>query len=310
MSLLSKLQESREKNLQGLQTKLSPNKNVDARFWKLKADKDLKGEAKIRFIPFIDANTGNTTAFVDLMEHYIKNQVGGIKQFHCLKKRGENCPVCAYGYSTYKQGKTNGDKALEKLGNESNKREAFISNIYVVDDKTNPENNGKVFLYRYSSQIAKKIESLLAPSIEDVESVNPWDVFANTDFWVKSFAKKLSETQSIPDYSESQFVTTSCFKKMDEDSIEAILTSAYSLEEFNIPSDITYDSTKEELDKHLNASQSGYGESHQSTPNQSEQVYKTPNSTQVADNFDSVVNGTVSDSEDDEIDLDSLLNQF
>ena len=46
-----------------------------------------------------------------------------------------------------------GDQAKKDLVSQRYKRKkSYVSNILVIDDPANPENNGKVFLYRYGHQ--------------------------------------------------------------------------------------------------------------------------------------------------------------
>ena len=42
----------------------------------------------------------------------------------------------------------------------------YVSNIYVVTDPNNPENNGKVFRFQYGKKIHDKILKMMNPDLE------------------------------------------------------------------------------------------------------------------------------------------------
>ncbi len=53
----------------------------------------------------------------------------------------------------------------------------YVSNILVVNDPKHPENNGKVFLFRYGFTIAQKIKDMTDPPEEfAMFSIDPWDM--------------------------------------------------------------------------------------------------------------------------------------
>ena len=58
-------------------------------------------------------------------------------------------------------------------------------NIYVVSDPSNPENEGKVFLYGYGAKIFEKIMDSMQPKFQDESPVNPFDMWKGANFKMK-----------------------------------------------------------------------------------------------------------------------------
>jgi len=87
----------------------------------------------------------------------------------------------------------------------------YYSNIYVVKDSANPENEGKVFLYRYGKKIFDKVMETMQPAFEDETPVNPFD------FWEgANFKLKLRKVDGYWNYDKSEFTAPSNFKSYDE----------------------------------------------------------------------------------------------
>ena len=60
------------------------------------------------------------------------------------------------------------------LENEKEKL-SYYANILVVSDPKHPENEGKVFLYKFGKKIFDKITETMQPAFEDVMAINPFD---------------------------------------------------------------------------------------------------------------------------------------
>ena len=119
---------------------------------------------------------------------------------------------------------------------------SFISNIYVVKDPTNPENDGKVFRFRYGKKIWDKINDMAKPQFEDEEAV---DVF---DFWEgANFRLKIRNFEGYRNYDKSEFDRPSALLDDDEE-MEKIWKQQYSLQELIDPSNFkSYDELKARL---------------------------------------------------------------
>ena len=56
---------------------------------------------------------------------------------------------------------------IKMLFVEQKRKLSYYANIYVVQDKANPENEGKVFLYKFGKKIFDKIMEAMQPEYED-----------------------------------------------------------------------------------------------------------------------------------------------
>src|SRR5262245_53156697 len=101
----------------------------------------------------------------------------------------------------------------------------FISNICIIKDPQTPENEGKVFLFRYGKKIYDKLNDQMNPPGGD-DRINPFD------FWNgANFKMKMRTVEGYRNYDMSSFDTPSPLAKRDEE-IEAIWKREYALQPF------------------------------------------------------------------------------
>jgi hypothetical protein len=92
-----------------------------------------------------------------------------------------------------------------------------------VQDKANPQNEGKVFLYKFGKKIFDKIMEAMQPEFEDETPINPFD------FWQgANFKLKIKKVQGYWNYDSSEFDRTAPLLD-DDDALEAIWKKEYSL---------------------------------------------------------------------------------
>jgi hypothetical protein len=121
-----------------------------------------------------------------------------------------------------------------------------MSNIYVIKDPGNPDNEGKVFLYSYGKKIFDKLNDLMRPQFEDETPVNPFDFWGGANFKLK-----YRTVDGYGNYDKSEFDSPSPLSD-DDSKMESIYKQCHSLEEFVAPSAFkTYDQLKDRLDKVL-----------------------------------------------------------
>jgi hypothetical protein len=114
-----------------------------------------------------------------------------------------------------------------------------------VSDKAHPENEGKVFLYKFGKKIFDKISAAMQPEFEDETPIDPFD------FWQgANFKLKITKKDGYWNYDKSEFESPSVLGDFDDDVLEAIWKKANALTEFtNSESMKTY----EQLDTRLKA---------------------------------------------------------
>ena len=127
---------------------------------------------------------------------------------------------------------------------------SYYSNVYVVKDQLNPDNEGKVFLYKYGKKIHDKIVSSMQPQFEDEEPINPFDMWQGADFRIK-----IQTIGGYWNYDKSDFAPPATLGGFDDEKLESIWKSQYSLKEFTDPSAFkSYEKLEERLNLVLNKS--------------------------------------------------------
>ena len=207
----------------------------DDRLWKPEVDKAGNGYAVIRFLPAPD---GEDMPFVKLYTHAFKGP-GGWYIENSLTTLGQKDPVSEYNSMLWNSGiESNKDKARKQK-----RRLSFISNIYVVKDPSNPDNEGKVFLYKYGKKIFDKLNEAMNPQFEDESPVNPFDLWEGADFKLK-----IRNVEGYRNYDKSELDVSAPLFDEDEE-LEAVWKSQHSLVEFTNPTNFK---TYEELQTKLN----------------------------------------------------------
>ena len=232
---LSKLQGELNK-LNTPQTK----ENDDDRFWQPEVDKAGNGYAVIRFLP---APEGEDVPFVRIWDHGFKGPGGWFIE-KSLTTLGQQCPVSEYNSELWNSG-TEADKTFVRQN--TKRRLYFLSNIYIVKDPANPQNEGQIKLYRYGKKIFDKINEAMNPAFEDEQAINPFDFWQGADFKLK-----IRKVEGYRNYDKSEFDAQSTLGGLDDDELEGIWNQENSLQEFLDPKHFkSYDELKAKLHKAL-----------------------------------------------------------
>ena len=209
---------------------------VDERLWKPTMDKTGNGYAVIRFLP---APKGEDLPWVKLWNHAFQGPTGQWYIENSLTTLGNNDPVSEYNSKLW----NSGIESDKEIARRQKRKLSYYSNIYVVSDTANPQNEGKVFLYRYGKKIFDKVMEAMQPPFPDTDPINPFD------FWEgANFKLKLRKVDGYWNYDLSSFDGSTKLLD-DEDELENVWGSQYSLSEFTAPSNFkTYDELKTRLD--------------------------------------------------------------
>ena len=188
----------------------------DDRLWKPEMDKTGNGYAVIRFLPAPD---GEDLPWVKLYSHAFQGP-GGWYIENSLTTTGGKDPVSEYNRELWNSG-IDADKDTVR---KQKRKLSFYANIYVVQDKANPQNEGKVFLYKFGKKIFDKIMEAMQPEYEDETAINPFD------FWQgANFKLKLKKVAGYWNYDSSEFAAPSPLLD-DDDALEALWKKQYSLQ--------------------------------------------------------------------------------
>lgn len=154
------------------------------------------GSAILRFLP---ATKDDELPFVTVYSHGFKGPTGKWLIDNCPTTIEKECPVCQANSELY--AKMSKDDA-RKHG--MNRRKNFISRVRVVEDKKNPENEGKVFLFKYGTKVFDKVAEALSPVDEDDTKFNVFNTDGEEGSW-PVFKYKIRKVDGQTNYDKSSF---------------------------------------------------------------------------------------------------------
>jgi len=208
----------------------------DDRLWKPAMDKSGVGSAVIRFLP---APEGSDLPWAQVWSHAFQGP-GGWLIDNCLTTLGQQCPVCEKNRVLW----NSGSDADKEEARKQKRKLSYYANIYVVRDPANPDNEGRVFLYKFGKKIFDKIMAAMQPEFDDEQPINPFD------FWEgANFKLKLKKVAGYWNYDASEFASSSPLLDGDDDKLETLYKGLYDLNAFVDPKEFkSYDDLKKRLD--------------------------------------------------------------
>ena len=227
-----------EKLNQSIEKINNPKNNFsreDERFWKAELDKSGSGYAVIRFLP---SPENEDMPYVRIFNHGFQGP-GGWYIENSLTTIGQKDPLADYNSTLC----NSGIEANKEIARKQKRRLTYFSNIYVVEDKANPQNEGKVFLFRYGKKIFDMISSMANPEFEEETQVDVFNLWDGANFKLK-----IRKLDGYSNYDKSEFVTAAPLFE-DDDKLEAVWKQQHSLEEFVNESNFkSFDELKSRLD--------------------------------------------------------------
>ena len=219
-------------------TKSSTEGGADERLWKPELDASGNGYAVLRFLP---APEGEALPWAKVYSHAFQGP-GGWLIDNCLTTNGDKCPVCAHNNGLWNSG-VESDKEIAR---KQKRKLSYYSNIYVVKDPKHPDNEGKVFLYKFGKKIHDKILAAMQPEFQDETPVNVFD------FWEgANFKLKIKTVAGYWNYDSAEFDSPSALSA-DDDELETIYSQQHSLEAFTNASEFkSYDALEDRLNNVL-----------------------------------------------------------
>lgn len=214
----------------------------DTRIWAPTRDKVGNGFAIIRFLPHAPSDGEDGVPFVRQFSHSFEGP-GGWLIDRCPTTLGQPCPVCDSNTELWE---TN-QEAEQAIARKRKRKLEYVSNIYVVSDPAKPDNQGKVFLFKYGAKIFTKLQEKISPQFEGEKGMNPFDLWEGANFKLK-----VKKVEGYPNYDSSEFEFPTAFLNGDEDAINEIWNKEYSLQSLLDPKTIkSYDEIAERLAKVL-----------------------------------------------------------
>ncbi len=154
---------------------------------------------------------------------------------------GDKDPIAETRYSLSKHGT---DEEKEKASKVL-RRENWLANVYVVNDPSNPDNNGQVKMLRFGKQIHKIVMEAVEGDDSDEFGARIFDLSENGC----NFKVKAERQGEYPTYVSSRFASPSKLKGLTKDEAEDLYAKGEDLESvFPVKS---YDDLKKVLDEHF-----------------------------------------------------------
>ena len=204
----------------------------DDRFWRPELDKSGNGYAEIRFLPPIE---GEDLPLAKLYSHAFQGP-GGWYIENSLTTMNKKDPVSEMNSQLWNSG-LDSDKDLART---RRRKLNYISNVYVVSDPANPQNEGKIFLFKYGKKIFDKIQEAMHPEFADEQAINPFSIGNGANFKLK-----IRKVAGFVNYDKSHFDAPSDMSEVD-------FPDGYALTEFTDEANFkTYEELKTRLDEVL-----------------------------------------------------------
>jgi gp32 DNA binding protein like len=218
----------------------SAQKDTDDRLWYPNVDKAGNGYAVVRFLPARGEN--EDVPFVRIYSHGFQGPSGSWYIENSLTTIGKQDPVSEYNSNLW----NSGIEANKEIARKQKRKLTFISNVYVITDQQNPENEGKVFLFKYGKKIFDKLKEAMEPEFSDEEPMNPFDMWNGASFKIK-----IRNIEGYRNYDKSEFGKVEPLFA-DDSKIEEVFNQCHPLKPFIAPDQFkSYDVLKEKLNRVL-----------------------------------------------------------
>ena len=196
----------------------------------------------IRLIP--NVNAIDDTFFHHYVNQWTSKKDGSFVSAISLKSFNERDPITEARWKLYKEWKdTNPDKD-EKFENPIKEREQWYVNIYVIDDPSNPENNGKIKILAMGPQLKGIVDEAMTGESSDEFGAAIFDLSKDgCDFKIKADEQGIYTT-----YIKSRFSTKTSLD-LSEEEIDEIYENVHDLKQVHIVR--TFDELQKLLDDHF-----------------------------------------------------------
>ena len=208
----------------------------DDRFWKPEVDKAGNGYAVLRFLP---APEGEDLPWVRYWDHGFKGPTGRWYIENSLTSIGQQDPVSEANSALWNSGREEDKETVRQR----KRRLHYVTNVMIVSDPANPQNEGKVFLYKFGKKIFDKLMDVMQPAFQDEDPVNPFDFWEGADFKLK-----IRNVEGYRNYDKSEFASPSALHDGDDAKLEGVYNQLHSLQDFVDPKNYkSYDELKRKL---------------------------------------------------------------
>lgn len=214
--------------------------NKDDRLWKMTEDKAENASAIIRFLPYGGDDDLNWAKILSYGFH----NANKTKYYIHNSPRTFDEPDPVYELN----GKLMDIGTPEATAKRNNQKltTSYYSNILVISDPLAPHNEGKIFLFKYGTRIFEMLQAVLVgdPLFPTADKIDAFDPFIGANFRLRRY----KASSGFASYDKSSFESPSEMCNGDDDKIEALLKSVYSIPDLL---DRKNFESYEELSRHL-----------------------------------------------------------
>ena len=205
------------KAVEALNTSTESNDKSE-NYWRPAVDKAGNGMAIFRFLPAPPVDGDEALPWVKNFSHGFQGP-GGWLIDNCLTTKNLECPVCQHNSELW----NSGIEANKEIVRKQKRKLNYIANVYIISDPKNPENEGKVKLFKFGKKIFEKITEAMNPQFADEKAINPFHLWEGANFKLK-----IRKVDGYQNYDKSEFDTPGPL--MDDDKkLEEIWKSEFSL---------------------------------------------------------------------------------
>lgn len=223
-------------------TKTNEGKSDDGDFFKLEKDKAGNASAVIRFLP---KHPDDELPWVTVYSHAFQGPSGRWFIENSRTTINEADPISEANRALW----ATGNEKDKELARKQKRKTNYITNVLVISDPKNPDNEGKVMRFKFGKKIYEKIMDKAKPTFEDEKPVNVFDAFDGAEFKLR-----MRQVDGYPNYDTSIFSEPKPIADSDEE-IVAVVNQMKSLKEFVDPKNFkSYDELKRKFDTVMNGS--------------------------------------------------------
>jgi hypothetical protein len=196
----------------------------DDRVWYPAVDAAGNGVSIVRFLP---PPPNEDEAYVTTWSHFFKGPTGRWYNELSLTTIGQPDPMSEYNNKLWESG----IEANKKQASSQKRKKNFYTNVYVINDSLNPENNGKVKIFKFGPTIFDFIKNKMVPEFEDQEPLPVFDFWKGANFRIRI----RKDEHGYRKYDRSEFDMPKPLLDGDEEKLEEIWNSQHSLAQFKDP---------------------------------------------------------------------------
>jgi len=204
---------------------------------------------------------------------------------------GERDPIAEERYKVLRTGTEEEKEKMKTI----RRAEQWLTNVYVIDDPSKPENNGKVKILRYGKQLGNIINSAISGDEAEEFGMRVFDLSKDG----VNFKIKVEKQGDYPVYTSSRFTSVGKDLGLSDSKQDEVLESTHDLE--NVFRVKTEDELKQMLDEHFYCKTAEDRETTTSLPEADEAIAELSNK---------VKQPSVNSSSIEDADIDELLKDL